>query len=188
MVDNRELHPSKVELRQRIRAQRRALSPAQKIAEESQVCRVLVALLAKQQPLAVASYAALPDELSVDAWHAQRWAAGHPVWLPRVVGPGVLSWHPVTNSTQLATGAYSIREPRPAAVPAQPLPLSALLVVPGVAFTSDGWRLGQGGGFYDRLLATHQGPTLGLAFACQRVAEVPRGPHDCRVSKVIFGG
>ena len=188
MVDTPEIQRSKGELRQRLRALRASLSPAQKVAEEIQVGLELAAYVVKEQPLSIASYAALPDELSIDAWHAQRWAAGHPVWLPRVVAAGLLSWHPVTDSTQLATGAYGIREPRPEVVPAQSLPPQAMLVVPGVAFTSDGWRLGQGGGFYDRLLATHQGPTLGLAFACQRVPEVPRGPHDCRVSEVIFGG
>ena len=188
MVDTPQIQQSKAALRQRLRTLRASLSSAQKVAEEIQVCVVLAAHVDKEHPLAVASYAALPDELSIDAWHAQRWAAGHPVWLPRVVAPGLMSWHPVTDPTQLATGAYGIREPRPEVVPAQSLPPQAMLVVPGVAFTSDGWRLGQGGGFYDRLLAAHQGPTIGLAFACQRVAEVPRGPHDCQVSEVIFGG
>lgn len=188
MVDPYDVQQSKLELRRRMRALRKSLSTSQKEAEQAGVCHGLAARVALEPALVVASYAALPDELSVDAWHAQCWSAGHAVWLPRVVAPGVLSWHPVTDPTQLVTGSYSIREPHPEEVPAQPLPLHALLVVPGVAFTTDGWRLGQGGGFYDRLLVTHQGPTIGVAFVCQRVADVPRGPDDCRVSEVIFGG
>ena len=188
MVDSPELQQSKDAVRRQLRALRRGLSADLKSAEQASVCRLLSLRVAAEKPLAVASYAALPEELSVDAWHAQWWAAGHPVWLPRVQGPGVMSWHPVTDPNQLAAGAYGIREPRPDIVPAQPLPPRSMLVVPGVGFTAEGWRLGQGGGFYDRLLATHDGSTIGIAFACQRVAELPYGPDDCRVNQVIFSG
>jgi len=188
VVDTPEIALAKAELRRQVRTLRRSLSSTQKIAEEANVCRLLTARYEGDKQLAIASYAALPDELSVDAWHVYLWAAGQPVWLPRVIAPGALSWHPVTDAAQLATGAYGIREPRAEVVPPELLPRSAMLLVPGVAFTGDGWRLGQGGGFYDRLLATHPGPTIGLAYACQRVAEVPRGSHDHPVRAVFFGG
>ena len=184
-----ELAPTtsaKAELRTRLRALRRTLTMAQRAAGQDQICRLLSARFTAQPPLVLASYAALVDELSLDAWHAEWWADGNTLWFPRVHAPGELSWHPVTDPRQLRVGAYGIREPQPALVPAKPLPLTATLLVPGVAFTADGWRLGQGGGFYDRLLSVHQGPTIGLAFSCQRLEELPRGPHDRRVSEVLF--
>lgn len=184
-----ELAPTtsaKVELRTRLRVLRRTLTMVQRASAQDQVCQRLSARFAAQPPVALASYAALVDELSLDAWHAEWWADGNTLWFPRVHAPGVLSWHPITDPRQLRVGAYGIREPQPALVPAATLPASATVLIPGVAFTADGWRLGQGGGFYDRLLAVHQGPTIGLAFACQRIAELPRGPHDRRVSEVIF--
>ena len=62
-----------------------------------------------------------------------------------------------------------------------------LLLVPGLAFTRDGHRLGRGGGYYDRLLA--QCPphtrTLGVCFATQLVTDLPVEPHDRRVQRVI---
>src|SRR5262249_39707884 len=59
-----------------------------------------------------------------------------------------------------------------------PLPACAdatVFVVPGVAFDTDGWRLGRGGGFYDRLLRDHPGSLrVGFAFDFQLVSHVPR--------------
>lgn len=178
---------AKTQLRVALRAARRAMSPAQRVAAQADLCRLLEVRFASQPPVAVASYAALADEASVDAWHARWWAAGNCVWLPRVSAPGVLSWHAVSDPLQLTRGAYGIREPLASVVPAAPLPPQATLLVPGVGFTADGWRLGQGGGFYDRVLAVHQGPAIGIAFSCQRVAALPRGPYDRQVNEVFFG-
>lgn len=188
MVDAPALTEAKALMRRHLRALRRALSPAQKKEEEARMIQLLTARFPVEKQVTFASYAALPDELSVDAWHQQQWAAGNAVWLPRVTGPGQLSWHAITDPAQLATGAFGIREPRLEAAPAAPLPDLAVLMVPGVGFTDDGWRLGQGGGYYDRLLPIHRGPTIGLAFACQRVSDVPRGTFDHAVSEVFFSG
>jgi 5-formyltetrahydrofolate cyclo-ligase len=59
--------------------------------------------------------------------------------------------------------------------------------VPGLAFDAEGHRLGRGGGFYDVFLA-HAPPKLaciGLMFAGQQVARVPREPHDHPLRSVI---
>ncbi len=53
-----------------------------------------------------------------------------------------------------------------------------LVVVPGLAFDAEGFRLGLGGGHYDRTLARHACATLGLAFECQRLRRLPRDPWD----------
>jgi 5-formyltetrahydrofolate cyclo-ligase len=53
-----------------------------------------------------------------------------------------------------------------------------LVVVPGLAFDADGFRLGLGGGHYDRTLAQSPCATVGLAFECQRARRLPRDPWD----------
>jgi 5-formyltetrahydrofolate cyclo-ligase len=62
-----------------------------------------------------------------------------------------------------------------------------MVVVPGVAFTADGHRLGQGGGWYDRFLADvgDETVTIGVCFAEQVVSAVPQEPHDISVRHVI---
>jgi 5-formyltetrahydrofolate cyclo-ligase len=132
----------------------------------------------------LASYLALRDELDLDALHRRWWDLGRPLWLPRVSGPGALTWHALHDPAHTVVGSLGIREPDPRRVPAAPLPAEAIVLVPGVAFTRDGHRLGQGQGFYDRVLAEHRGHTIGIAFRCQVVPDLPVEPHDRRVARV----
>ncbi len=179
-------HP-KIDLRRRLRAARRALDPAVRAAESVAVAQQVIRWLAVERPPALASYLALSEELSLDAVHTWWWGEGHALWLPRVIAPGQLSWHAVTDLAQVRSGAYGIREPDPELAPAGVLPPAAAMLVPGVGFTTEGARLGMGGGFYDRLLAARKGPTIGVAFGCQRCAELPGEAHDQAVGQVLFG-
>ena len=74
-------------------------------------------------------------------------------------------------------------------VPAEDVPLVPdVLIVPLVAFTDTGDRLGYGGGFYDRTLAALPGAdAVGLAFAVQRVEALPLEPTDVRLRAVAIG-
>lgn len=65
-----------------------------------------------------------------------------------------------------------------------------LIVVPGVAFTEKGHRLGLGGGYFDSFLREVYSkkpdiPTIGLAFECQIRKWIPKEPHDQKVKKII---
>jgi 5-formyltetrahydrofolate cyclo-ligase len=92
--------------------------------------------------------------------------------VPRLVGAG------------LVPGAFSVPEPQ--GEPISPIGLD-LVIVPGLAFTRDGRRLGQGGGHYDRLLAELPAscPTVGVCFAEQIVDDLPEEPHDRKVGLVL---
>jgi 5-formyltetrahydrofolate cyclo-ligase len=65
-----------------------------------------------------------------------------------------------------------------------------VVVVPGLAFTADGRRLGQGGGHYDRFLPRLRAGcvTIGAAFAEQLVDDLPTEPHDIRLTHVATDG
>jgi 5-formyltetrahydrofolate cyclo-ligase len=60
-----------------------------------------------------------------------------------------------------------------------------LAIIPGLAFTEQGHRIGYGGGFYDRFLSAFAGEALALAFEEQIVAKLPCGPHDAAVHSII---
>lgn len=60
-----------------------------------------------------------------------------------------------------------------------------MIIVPAVAFDPRGYRLGRGGGFYDRYLASHTVYNIGVCYPYALLSEVPTEPHDCKVDVVI---
>ncbi len=114
-------------------------------------------------------------------------AQGCPTCLPVVTGRGrPLSFRRWALGDALVDGAFGIAAPPPEADTLEP----DILLVPLLAFDDDGYRLGYGGGFYDRTLALRraQAPgtlALGVAYAGQRVDRVPRGAEDQRLDWIF---
>jgi 5-formyltetrahydrofolate cyclo-ligase len=82
-------------------------------------------------------------------------------------------------------GAFGIMEPI-ATTPINPSEID-VMIVPGVAFTRSGTRLGRGKGFYDKYLS-HNGfhaYTIGVCYPCQMVAELPTEPHDKQLDLIV---
>ena len=177
----------KGDLRETLRARRRALEPAVARSEAMAAAELVRGLVEALAPPALASYQAIRGELALDPLHAWWWRLGHALLLPRVRAPGDLAWHAVRGDGELVLGAFGLREPRPDAAEA-PLPAGAVVVVPGVGFGVDGRRLGQGGGFYDRVLARPGLRTIGVGYACQRCDDLPVEAHDRGVDWLILGG
>ena len=98
---------------------------------------------------------------------------------------GALRWSRLLSFNELAPARFGILEPKPEARRITVPPPHALVIVPGIAFTPDGFRIGYGGGYYDRFLADHPGPTIGLAFECQLISDFPRDEHDQPVQHLI---
>lgn len=183
------LDAGKVLLRRRQRACRSAVSPELRV----QAGLELAQLVQGQWPdRALLAYASTGSE--VDTWPLlrQTWARGQRLWLP-LVSDQQLRWYGIDGEDQLRPGYHSILEPDPdiaeAGLPADPM----LILVPGLAFTRDGGRLGQGGGFYDRALCGLRSEgrdilALGLAFACQVLPALPRGSHDQDVDMLVAFG
>ena len=99
-------------------------------------------------------------------------------------------WH-LTSLDELVVGTWSILEPPrerwgDPGKEVDPRELD-LVMVPGVAFTRDGARMGNGQGYYDRLLhrVRPEAPLIALAYECQLFTELPVSPHDVYMDKVI---
>lgn len=111
--------------------------------------------------------------------------AAHPDWLwffPRVAStrPPRLIW----GTEPLEKGQWGLLEP---ALAQHFLPPVQLLLVPGLAFDDDGYRIGYGRGFYDALLARLSDDilTVGVGFEAQMHLPVPVEPHDWPVRALL---
>lgn len=138
-----------------------------------------LAALAPRWPCTVSAFLPIGDEIDTLPLIAKTIAAGCTVGLPvieRKAAPLVFRrWAP---GEPLAEKAWGIREPLPAAPIVEP----DLLLVPLLAFDADGFRLGYGGGFYDRTLARLRAMkpvvAVGIGYDAQRVDAVPRDRYD----------
>jgi 5-formyltetrahydrofolate cyclo-ligase len=86
----------------------------------------------------------------------------------------------------LAPGTWGILEPKPGKI--RPIAYSDIdfVVAPGLAFSEQGWRIGYGGGFYDRLLRKSRKKAYALSFEMQMLAEVPFiAEQDVRVNYIV---
>ena len=91
----------------------------------------------------------------------------------------------VVEADELVPGKFGVLEPPPKALHIPPEEVD-LVLVPGMAFDEECYRLGRGRGFYDRWLLALPGLKLGLGFDHQLVTRVPRETHDVQLDGVII--
>jgi len=181
------LDRDKRELREVARARRRAAHMAAGGHAAAAIARLFVAHIPLRAGCAVSGYWPMADELDVRPLMAALAEAGHPLCLPVVAmraRPLIFrAWVP---GETLVSGGFGTSIP----APGRPEVTPEVLIVPLLAFDAAGYRLGYGGGFYDRTLAVLKGHepsvlAVGVAFAGQQVAAVPRGPRDQRLDWLV---
>lgn len=177
------LRDEKADLRRRVRKALAALPPLRRAQEEELVNAAVVSDPAWRAASVVMAYHAKTPEFSVVAACNEAMRAGRRLVLPRVDGRRLML-HQVSAWEDLVPGAFGLREPRASCPVVAPDEVDVALV-PALAYDAAGRRLGQGGGFYDRLLPRVSGATWGTAFDVQVVARVPHGDEDVPVGRVF---
>ena len=125
----------------------------------------------------VAVYRAIGDEIDPSYAAEKAVQAGKRVVYPRIVGPGDLSFCDWQAGDPLETSMAGITQPTASAVVA-PVDTIDFFVIPLLGCDLAGFRLGYGGGFYDRALANAGGFRCGVGYEGQIVAALPRESHD----------
>lgn len=127
----------------------------------------------------VLAYVALPDEIPLGALDAPP-----VVVLPRLGDDGAMTLH--LDDGVLERHRYGIRQPPAGSLAVEPEELSAVLV-PGRVFDRRGYRLGRGGGHYDRLVPRLGAgvPVVGVTTDDRIVDRLPREPHDRPMTHLV---
>lgn len=145
------------------------------------ICKNLYPLFSDKKSLAL--FAPTLAEPDLDLLWDIGLLEDHLVSYPRCEGDD-LSFRPILALSELVLGRFGIREP----APGPRLGQLDLIVVPGLAFTEEGGRLGRGAGFYDRFLSKISRNTvkIGVCFEFQRVSEIPHECYDMKMDAVIY--
>lgn len=128
----------------------------------------------------VMAYVSYGSEVETAALLSAILRAGKRLALPVSQEGGILLARAVEAPDDLRPGRLGILEPTAAMPPLAPEAID-LILTPGLCFDWQGFRLGQGGGYYDRYLAGYAGMTCGLAFSEQVVPSLAVRPHDMPV-------
>ena len=184
-TDGYEPSEAKKALRKQLRAQRRAIEPEKKFALDTLLVAHTLATKEFQSATTVFLYAPLSDEPNLLPLAEAALAKGKQVAFPiSHTDTHTLTFHTVDSIDALHEGAYGILEPSCDA-PIITDTHGVLCIVPALAFDKQGFRLGYGGGYYDRLLSEFQGITLGLFYHDFLQNELPRGNFDRAVNLLI---
>lgn len=178
---------NKQELRQQILIRRQGL-PAEEIERASRlICQKIASLPPWKQAKTVMLYFPVRGEVDVRPLIERAWWENKTVAVPYTVPENKHLIPAVVHSfADLVPGAYGIPAPR------QPFPTLSpesidVVVVPGVAYDREGYRLGYGGGYYDRFLAVLRSTcyTVAPAYRWQVVEKIPRTEQDMPVDEIV---
>ena len=186
---------SKAEIRREMKARRKALAADAKAAADAVVCEKLKARSDIGEMIdpfdsgsSLAVYLASPDEINIDPYIEYVLHMDVEVVAPRWNGETYeLAKLKGLDEKDLRRGPMGIREPVDADI-VEPKNVYAW-IIPGLAFTRGGKRLGYGGGWYDRFLASAPKGAIkiGVAYSFQIVDDLPTKPHDIMLADIVEG-
>ena len=169
---------TKKEIRKQVLAERKSLDSDSVSLASQVICRKIMELPAYEVSENICLYMPINNEVDVMLLAEEAKAAGKKVWLPKVCGEE-MEFRAYESEEQLVTGAYNIKEP----VSEETLEANSetLVIMPGAVFTTERDRIGYGGGYYDKYLATNSMcTTVAVCYDFQIVDEIPVEEHDIK--------
>lgn len=176
-----DLRGRKATLRSRLLAARRAVPPGVRAAEAAAL-RAHVAALDVLPDHTVCAFLPVGSEPGDASWLDDLRCR---VLLPVVTGDSPLDWAVHTGQDGLAPAALRLLEPTGPRLGASAIAQASLVLVPALAVSVDGIRLGKGKGHYDRSLPLVKAPLVAVVRDEEVLPEVPAEPHDVRMDGVL---
>ncbi len=178
----------KKELRKQILQCRKEIPVDMRAEKSKRIVDHLLQSSLYQEARFVFSFVPFGDEVNIRPVLEQAVQVGKRLAIPKTLSsPRELVLYPFEGWDQLIAGVYGILEPDPEkGTVVDPADID-LILMPGVAFDRQGGRLGYGGGYYDRFLASlpQLPPLLAPCFTEQMVEQVPTEGHDIQVDMLI---
>ena len=173
----------KAELRKQVLQEMKTLSQEQKQAMDRALTERFLKHPFYQEAKTIATYLSFPHEFQTQELIEQALKDGKKVLIPKTYPKGRMEFV-VYNPQQLVKTSFGLLEPQGDLEVVEPSQID-LIHVPGLAFTTEGYRIGYGGGYYDRYLEHFTGHTLSTIYPCQIQDFIPE-KHDIPVQEVLI--
>jgi 5-formyltetrahydrofolate cyclo-ligase len=179
---------TKKEIRKKILSQRFKMSQREVKAKSEVICGSLISSQLFGEAKIISLYSPIKKEVRTeDIFNAAKnkgKIVGYPVSDPKNL---VITYFKVDDMSELTEGKYGIMEPLPDKKRMIKTSDIDLIIIPGVAFDERGFRIGYGGGYFDRLLGRGdiKATKTALAFDSQVISKIPEELHDMRVDFIF---
>ncbi|MCL2583222.1 MAG: 5-formyltetrahydrofolate cyclo-ligase [Streptosporangiales bacterium] len=181
-----DVQAEKTALRERVVARRRQIPPDIRNGSSLRLRDHVLELPQVSGAGTIAVYFSVGSEPSTRSLVYALWKHGHYVILPVLLPDGDLDWASYEGPDSMAEGPRGLLEPSEARRGPETVSRAEAVIVPALAVSESGTRLGRGGGSYDRALARvgEQVPLIALLYDGELLPEVPAEPHDRPVRAV----
>lgn len=173
----------KENLRKELLQKRISLPPEKITALSREIEKKVMDLVFWKNAENVGLYSGVKSEVETSLLFAKSLEEGKRVFFPRVEQG--LGFYEVLGPEDLEKGAWGIMEPKHTC---DPLPADeglGVMIVPALAFSENGFRLGYGKGFYDRVLQNFKGTSIGITYDFLVLQDLPHEAHDRAVNYVV---
>ena len=170
----------KQQLRTFIKKQRLALNENE-VKAKSFSCLTQLKNIDLKDYKSIGIYLSIRNELDTKAIIEYLWQNDKDVYIPKCENEGIMNFYKINTFEDVSTGKFGISEPKVLENKQNQLDL---LIIPLVACNEDGYRLGMGGGYYDRFISKYPTYTLGIAYQFQYIDFIPES-HDLRFDLLI---
>lgn len=167
---------------------RTRIAPAMRATTDARILQRLVELPAWREARLVLTYVSFGSEVDTHALMQVAWDVGKQVAVPRCSRSHSLDFYVISSEDDLEPGLRGLMEPSPdyGRPLTPPQMVGSLCIVPGLVFDADGYRIGYGGGYYDRFLAFYPGEKVALVRSRQLSGNpLPRDEHDVPVDWLV---
>lgn len=176
----------KAKLREQGLAERRSLSVRERREKSVQIREHLKQLTQFERATLVLTFVGAKDgEVETLPLIATLTQGGGRVAVPSIVARGFMIWRQISGIEQFSGSRFGIPEPRKECPEIKRIPPSAVILVPGILYSPAGYRIGYGGGYFDRFLKDFPGTSVGVAFQMQVMDKLPVEPHDIPVDYLV---
>ena len=172
----------KSELRKQVLQEMKSIPQKQKIAMDRALTERFLHHPFYHEAKTIATYLSFPHEFQTQGLIDQALKDGKKVLIPKTYPKGRMEFV-VYNPQQLKKTSFGLLEPQGDLEVVDTSQID-LIHVPGLAFTTEGYRIGYGGGYYDRYLEYFAGQTMSTIYPCQ-VQEFNLEDHDIPVKEVL---
>lgn len=169
------------QIRQEIKQRRRALSEATYKAMSLSCFENLKCLLSQLEYQHIGIYVSFNQEVDTKPIIEYLWSLGKDVYVPKCKDKNKMDFYKIASWNELEIGNFGILEPKYCENKNNQLDI---LVIPLVGYNELGYRLGMGGGYYDRFIENYPIATIGLGYSFQKVVFLTH-QHDLKCDYVV---